>query len=170
VNSAFLRDQGIQRRLRAIGAALAFAMWAPFAVVFVATARTSADAFLSLVLAGFLVCPVVAALLAPMAARTVGLAYRVAVLFAIGAVALGSIVQALLFALVAGLNPADVPGLAVVGLIFMGLPLLLIGFNLALAWTAFLRFALTRIAGPSGPESVLTRFLSEEDLSQAMES
>ncbi len=73
-----------------------------------------------------------------------GLPYGVAGSFTTVAVLSGSVLWALLFVILDGHTAADTLGFAAVGLAFMGLPLLLLGFNLALAWT----MVVGRIAAP----------------------
>jgi hypothetical protein len=127
-------------RSRLLGAIVAVALWAPTTLLF--TAGKPDEAAVDLIVAGFPVSAGVGALLGPRASASRGMAYGIAAQFALLAVLVGSLAFALPYAL---FHPdghsflGSLFGYALIGLFFMGLPLLILGFNLALLWAAIVR-------------------------------
>lgn len=140
----------VRSRLR--GAIVAVALWAPTTLLF-ASGKPDETA-IDLVVASFPVSAGIGALRAPAAARSRGMAHRAAAQFAVLSVIVGSLTWALPYAL---FHPEDhsfvgaLRGYAAIGLLFMGLPLLMLGFNLALLWAAIVR----QIAGRVAPSLLL---------------
>lgn len=133
-------------RTRLLGAIVAVLLWTPATLLFAAAKPD--EVAIALIVAGFPVSGGVGALLAPAAVQSGGMAYRVAVRFAALAVLIGAFVWALLIALLHPENQSflgAVVGYAVLGLLVMGLPLLLFGFNAALLWTAIVRGVARRL-------------------------
>jgi hypothetical protein len=129
-------------RARLIGALVATALWLPAALVFLAPSDPLGQA---IGLAGLVVSPGVGALLAPRAAASRGMGAGTAILFAVLAVAIGPFAFGPFFSLLDG-RPG--PGEAMVtgffGLIFLGIPMLILGTNLALLWVAIVRRLIRR--------------------------
>jgi hypothetical protein len=83
---------------------------------------------------GFVVTPLVGGILAPRAAAKHYRGSGVPALFAMVAVGLGAAIFGLLVAVLEGRPLVDGLGFAVVGLIFLGVPFLILGFLLARIW------------------------------------
>ena len=97
--------------------------------------------------------PVVAALLTERAAASRGFGAAVAIQFATVSVLVGSLLSGVLFAILDGHDPGDAVGFALVGLLFLGIPLLILGVILALLWVTVVRWLLPseRAAGFGPP-------------------
>lgn len=119
-----------------IGAFVAAALWSPVALVLLATNDPRGTA---LALAGLIVSPVVGVLLTPNAIASGGLGAGTAFQFAWMAVSSGAFVFGLLFALLDNHNPLAAVGVGLVGLLVLGIPMLILGTNLALGWVAIVR-------------------------------
>lgn len=132
------------REARVAGALTAALVWAPFAALALLSSpldpRGAALGF-----AGLIVSPAVGYVLGPAAAISSGMATRLAWLFALLAVCAGSVVWSVLFVLLDRQSLGDTFGFAAVGLIFLGLPLLLLGFVLAFVWTTTVRRIVNRL-------------------------
>jgi hypothetical protein len=121
----------MERSVRLRGAATAAGLWLPLAVVL---GRSADPRGVALAIAGLVASPVIGWVLAFQARRSTGLGFRTAGLFAVAAVAVGACLWGLTFAVIDGRDAADAFGFAAVGLIFMGIPLVIMGTLLALAW------------------------------------
>ncbi len=113
-------------------------MWLPLALIAVSP-READVRYAALGIAGLLVSSIVGAILGPIAVCSSGMPYRVASLFALTAVLVGSVVWGALFTVLTSGNVGDTLGFAVVGLIVLGIPLLILAFNLALLWAVLVR-------------------------------
>jgi hypothetical protein len=125
-----------------LGAVVAASLWSPLALLLLGGSddpRGQALAF-----AGLVVSPLVGGLLTDRALTSGGLGAGVAFQFAVVSVLPGALLVGLLFALLDGHNPFFALGFAIVGLVFLGIPLLILGFKLALVWVAIVRWLLRR--------------------------
>lgn len=120
-------------RPRFLGALVAALLWLPAVLLLLPTGDSRGQAFS---LAGLVVSPLVGALLTPRAMASRGLGASTAVLFAVMSVAAGALLFGLLFAILEGLDPLNALGFGLVGLLFLGIPMLIGGTNLAMVWVA----------------------------------
>lgn len=123
-----------------MGALIAAALWTPVGFAFVATGDPRGTA---VALAGLVTSPVVGALLSPNAVASRGMGAGTAILFSLIAVSAGGLVFGLSFAFLDQRSPFEAVGFALVSLIFLGIPMLILGTHLALVWVALVR----RVAG-----------------------
>jgi len=121
---------------RPLGAVVAALLWLPVALLVIATGDPRGVA---LGAGGLLVSALVGSLLTDQAIASRGLGAWVALRFAGVSVLSGAFVFGLLFAVLAGHSPFDAVGFALFGLVFLGIPLVILGFNLALIWVAVVR-------------------------------
>lgn len=129
---------------RLVGALTAALLWLPVALLLLAAADPRGQA---LALAGLVVSSAVGALLMPRAVASRGMAAGTAVLFAVIAVSAGAFLFGLLFAILDRRFPLDAIGFGLVGLLFLGIPMVILGTNLALVWVAIVRKLATRRLG-----------------------
>lgn len=122
--------------IRMRGAMIAAGMWLPLAVLLLLTNDPRA---LALGIAGLIVTPVIGWWLALEAYRSSGLGARTALLFAVASVASGACLWGVLLAVLDREAGTDALGFAAVGLIFLGIPLLILGTLAALAWIPLVR-------------------------------
>jgi len=137
-----------------LGAVVAAALWTPTALLFGAVKPEGAGT--NLIVAGFPVSAATGALLARRAAMSQGMDYRLPAQFAVLAVVVGSVAFSLPHALFRSECSPFVGalfGYALLGLLVMGLPLLILGFNLALLWAAIVRTAAVRLFAHHGPSA-----------------
>ncbi len=124
---------------RRVGACAALVLWVPIALAFLLSTRDPDVRYVALGIAGAIMSSLIGWWLGPTAARSSGIPYALATAFASVAVLGGSVLWAALFVIFDRQKPADTLGFALVGLIFLGIPLLAVGFNLALLWAAIVR-------------------------------
>ncbi len=110
-------------------------LWSPLALLLVGTGDVRGYALAG---AGF-VSPAIALFLANRARRTGGLGVLLAAEFALLAVLIGVVAFGIAFAVLEGRPPTDGVAYAAVALLFLGLPMLVLGFLLALVWVALVR-------------------------------
>lgn len=126
----------VDRSVRLRGAAIAAALWLPLAALM---ASPQDPRGVALAMAGLCVAPIVGWLVALQARSSTGLGLRTALLFAGASVALGTPVWGLTFAVLDRHEVADALGFAAVGLIFLGVPVLMLGTLAALVWIPLVR-------------------------------
>lgn len=128
----------MERSIRKRGATIAAGLWLPVAALLLMSADPRAVA---LAVAGLIVAPANGWFLALQAHRSSGLGAATALSFAVASVASGACVWGLIFALMEGKQALDALVFAAVGLIFLGIPLLVLGTLGALAWIPLVRRA-----------------------------
>lgn len=121
----------------ALGAIAAAFVWLPVAVLVIGPGDPMGVA---LGIAGLIVSPLVAILLTDRAVASHGLGAWVAIRFAFVSVFAGAFLFGLFFAAAAGHSLADAIGFGLLGLVFLGIPMFILGFNLALLWVAVVRW------------------------------
>jgi hypothetical protein len=120
-------------RIRTHGALIAATLWFPVGLLLLLLA-TADPLPIAVGVSGFVVTPLVGGILAPRAAAKHYRGSGVPALFAMVAVGLGAAIFGLLVAVLEGRPLVDGLGFAVVGLIFLGVPFLILGFLLARIW------------------------------------
>lgn len=118
------------------GAIAATLLWLPFALIVIITGDPRGVA---LGAGGFLVSPLVASMLTDQAVASRGLGAWVAIRFTVASVLAGAFVFGLFFAIISERSPLDAIGFGLIGLVVLGIPLVILGFNLALIWVAVVR-------------------------------
>ena len=121
---------------RSLGAIAAAMLWLPVALLVVMTGDPRGVA---LGIGGLIVSPLVGWLLTDQAVASRGLGAYVALRFAGASVLTGAFVFGSLFALLSRHSSLDAIGFALIGPVFLGIPLVILGFNLALIWVAVVR-------------------------------
>ena len=134
---------------RVIGALSAALLSIPVALMLLLTSAPDDERGLALGLAGFPVSAGVGWILAPRALATQGRGFGTAIGFAFMAVLVGGLVWGLLFAVLGGHDPEAALSFAIIGWLFLGIPMLILGVNLALLWIAVPRRGIRPTHGES---------------------
>jgi hypothetical protein len=132
---------------------MAALVWLPIGALLLLAGASDDDRGRALVIAGLPVSAAVGWILAPRAMTTQGLGFGTAIRFAFLAVLVGGLLWGVLFALISGQAADDAVSFAIIGWIFLGIPMVILGVNLALVWIAVLRRVLRAAGQVTLPDS-----------------
>ena len=127
---------------RFIGGLVAAALWLPAALLLWWTGDVRGQA---LAFAGLVTSPTVGVVLGPLALVSQDMGAATAILFSVIAVPIGAFAFGTICAILEGRDLLDGIAFGFAGLLVLGLPMLILGINLALVWIVVVR----RLASPT---------------------